>query len=34
MPNLTQLRTDDLRAFQARARERYDAFAKRGVNSI
>ena len=31
MPNLTQLRTDDLRAFQARARERYDEFAKRGL---
>jgi DNA-binding transcriptional MocR family regulator len=31
MPNLTQLGTDDLRAFHARARAGYESFAKRGL---
>ncbi|MGH8186322.1 MAG: aminotransferase class I/II-fold pyridoxal phosphate-dependent enzyme, partial [Steroidobacteraceae bacterium] len=31
MPDLTSLRADDLRAFHARVRERYDAFARSGL---
>jgi DNA-binding transcriptional MocR family regulator len=31
MTELTSLRADDLRAYHARIRERYDAFARRGV---
>jgi DNA-binding transcriptional MocR family regulator len=31
MPQLTSLRADDLRAYHARIRERYDAFARRGL---
>ena len=31
MPQLSQLRADDLRAYQAQVRQRYDAFARRGL---
>ena len=31
MPQLTTLRADELRAFHQRIRERYDAFARRGL---